>query len=174
MARIRSIHPDVCVSSKMAEQSAELERTFFRLLTYCDDQGRAVDNAHLVKAALYPLHLEVTWEQVEEELGALAETGLIARYAVAGKRYLVVTSWDEYQHPQRPAKEKLPAPPPGCMDAARMKLRGAVQSHGGENGARGLEGRGDCADVSATVPPPNPRRLEEVKSTLRAGVRESA
>ena len=60
MARIRSVKPELCTSETMAEVSAEAERTFVRLWTHCDDEGRCKDNPKLLKAALFPLHDDCT------------------------------------------------------------------------------------------------------------------
>lgn len=109
MARIRSVHPDICLSQVMADLPAELERTFVRLWTHCDDEGRCVDNPKLIKAALYPLHDAMTAARVDKDLAALDTAGLILRYSVNGTRVLAVCSWSEYQHPQRATKSKLPA-----------------------------------------------------------------
>src|SRR5689334_20250919 len=110
MSRIRSVHPSICESETMARVSAEAERSFVRLWTYCDDEGRCSDNPKLLKAALLPLHDEVTVEGIEAHLEELKREGLIERYEVDGRRYIVVTSWHEFQHPQRAQKSKLPAP----------------------------------------------------------------
>lgn len=111
MARIRSVYPEICLSETMARVSANLERTFVRLWTHCDDHGRCVDNSLLIKAAIYPLHEDVTAEKLNDELYELEDAGLIIRYEVAGKRLIQVRSWDEYQHPNRPKPSKL-APVP--------------------------------------------------------------
>jgi len=113
MARIRSVHPDICVSDTLAGLDAELERTFVRLWTHCDDEGRCRDNPKLIKAALYPLHDDVTWERLDVELDCLDAKGLIVRYEVAGQRYLAVRSWGEYQHPQRAKASNIPPPEDG-------------------------------------------------------------
>ena len=55
MARIRSVHPDICTSETMAGLDAELERTFVRLWTHCDDFGKCFDNVRLIKAAYLPV-----------------------------------------------------------------------------------------------------------------------
>lgn len=119
MARIRSIHPDMCVSETMAdaaittcprhEECGCLERTFARLWTHCDDHGRTTDNVRLIKAAIYPLHDVVTPAVLDEELNALVRAGLIVRYLVDGKGYIEVSSWGEYQHPDKPKPSKYPA-----------------------------------------------------------------
>lgn len=111
MARIRSVHPNICVSETMATLPAELERTFVRLWTHCDDYGRALDNARLIKAALYPLNDEMTPERVDKDLDQLVRVGFIRRYEVDGRRYLVVVNWDTYQKPQKKVDSKLPEPP---------------------------------------------------------------
>lgn len=109
--RIRSVHPDICTSEVMAGLPADLERTFVRLWTHCDDEGRCVDNALLIKAAIYPLHEEVSADVLDDDLGSLSRAGLIVRYKVDGRRYLAICSWEEYQHPQRGRESKYPPPP---------------------------------------------------------------
>jgi hypothetical protein len=113
MGRIRSIHPDACQSETLAKLTASQERTFFRLLTYCDDDGRAPANPRLIKAAIYPLHDEMGPKQVQAELVALQAAGVLIRYTVEGKEYLQVTSWTEYQHPKNPSASKIPPLPQG-------------------------------------------------------------
>lgn len=111
MPRIRSVHPDICTSETMAGLSAELERTFVRLWTHCDDSGRAIDNPRLLKAALFPLHDDICAATVQEHLEALERVGLLQRYVVDGQRLLAIRSWTEFQHPKHPVKSKLPEPP---------------------------------------------------------------
>lgn len=110
MARIRSVKPEICESETMARLSAEVERTFVRLWTHCDDHGRAKDHPGLIKAALFPLHDDVTPDVVDSHLAALAAEGLIVRYTVGGKRWLACPSWAEHQHPQKPRPSKVPDP----------------------------------------------------------------
>lgn len=113
MARIRSVHPDICESEVLASLDANLERTFTRLWTYLDDQGRGKDEPRLIKAAIYPLHDEQTWKVVDRELAALSERGLIIRWEQDGKKFLACRpeSWDAYQHVQHPKKSSCPVPP---------------------------------------------------------------
>lgn len=111
MGRIRSIHPDTCVSETMAALSDRQERTFFRLLTECDDVGRCTANARLLKGALYPLVDSITPKHIQEDLQVLAARRLLQFYRVAGKDYLVIRSWDEFQHPKNPSAPRYPDPP---------------------------------------------------------------
>lgn len=170
MARIRSVHPDICASESMALLPAEVERTYVRLWTHMDDQGRCVDNVKLIKAAIFPLHDEVTLEVVDLHLDRLVAGQHLIAYEVDGRALLQVREWGKYQHPQRPTKEKLPAP----VSSARLPRR-LHALHGGDMELSRTEGsrRGDCADKSATVlnpdsPPRNARALEAVRSSLSA------
>lgn len=112
MPRIRSVHPDICDDETMSMVSANAERTFIRLWTHLDDDGRGVDNPKLWKGKLYPLHDDVTASHVDADLNELASHGLIIRYEVDGKRYLCAkpSTWKKFQKPQRPTKSKLPPP----------------------------------------------------------------
>jgi hypothetical protein len=145
MARIRSVHPDICVSETMAALPAELERTFVRLWTHCDDEGRCIDSPKLIKAAIYPLHDDVTAEKLNEELYELDAAGLVSRYMVGEKRYLQVLSWGEFQHPQRPKKSKFPPLPGTGADVYATR-----HGQGREESWTGVEGRASRAYASRT------------------------
>lgn len=113
MARIRSVHPDVCLDETLADASPRAERTFMRLWTHLDDEGRCIDNPKLIKAALYPLHDDMAAVDVDDDLTELASLGLIRRYQVAGRAVLCAKpeAWARYQKPRHPSPSKLPAPP---------------------------------------------------------------
>lgn len=117
MARIRSVKPELCTSETMAHVSATAERTFVRLWTNCDDEGRCLATPKLLKAALYPLHDDVDVAAIERDLDELAQAALIVRYEASGKQYLAVRSWKEHQKPQHPSPSKLPAPPERLMSS---------------------------------------------------------
>lgn len=115
MARIRSVHPDICLDETLAEVSARAERTFVRLWTHLDDEGRCKDNVRLLKAALYPLHDDMTTSEVEADLIELADAGLIWRYEVDGVALICTkpSSWGDRQKPRHPMPSKFGAPPEG-------------------------------------------------------------
>lgn len=153
MGRIRSIHPDVTKSLTLAdmgrdaEARARMERTFFRLLTQCDDDGRIVDDLRLLKGLLYPVHEEVTRDSLADELWGLAEAGLIDRYTTAAnENVLQVVSWAEFQHPQRPTPSKLPAVDAGQGTRVRTRegfLDDSAKAPGTDAEDSRLEGRGE-------------------------------
>jgi hypothetical protein len=108
------VHPEICEDETLAEVSAYADRTFVRIWTHMDDEGRVVDDARLLKAKLYPLHDSMTAERVEKDLCELAQAGLLQRYVVDGKRYLQAKpkAWARWQNPRRRVASKLPPPPP--------------------------------------------------------------
>lgn len=110
MARIRSIHPEACDSEKLAALSDSAERTFFRLLTHTDDEGRAEDRPKLLAAKLYPLHDDKGAGTVDTDLDEIQEVGLLVRYSVDGRCYLAITTFGDWQKPRHPTPSKLPAP----------------------------------------------------------------
>lgn len=123
MARIRTIKPDFFTSLTVADLSLEQRLTFIGLWTHCDDAGRCVDDARLVKAAIWPLD-DRTSADVEGDVRALADAGLIVRYVVDGRHFMAVTGWSEHQRINRPTPSKCPppeegetpAPPPTRLD----------------------------------------------------------
>lgn len=127
MARIRSVKPELCTSETMAEVSAVAERTFVRLWTHCDDEGRCKDNPKLLKAALFPLHDDVTTADVDAHLWELSDRGLIVRYSIAGDPYLHVPSWHDHQKPQKRQTSKLPGPEGADEQAIQAESRSGTR-----------------------------------------------
>lgn len=110
MARIRSIKPEFFTSLTVAGLNVWARLTFIGLWTHVDDHGRCVDDARLIKAAIWPLDDRGAAE-VDEDVRQIADAGLIRRYAVGGRTYLVVCGWAEHQRVSHPSKSRIPAPP---------------------------------------------------------------
>lgn len=159
MARIRSIHPEACTSERLARVGAEAERCYWRLQTHCDDDGRAEDNVRLIWAALFPLHETVGPADVDGWLDELEQAGLLQRYVVEERRYLAVTQWGRFQHPQRHKPSKFPEPPAICRvhvrDTASRDLvlvapgegEGVGDGEGGEIAPRAARARDPIWDA---------------------------
>lgn len=107
MARIRTIKPEFFTSLTIADLPIEVRLTFIGLWTHVDDQGRCVDDARLVKAALWPLD-DRTAAEIGKDLQILSEASLITRYKVGERSYLMVNSWMEHQRINRPSRSKIP------------------------------------------------------------------
>ncbi|RSS59552.1 hypothetical protein [Streptomyces sp. WAC01280] len=109
MARIRTIKPEFFTSLTIADLTPEQRLTFIGLWTHCDDEGRCVDDARLIKAAVWPLD-DRTAADVEADLAALTESSLITRYTLNRRSYMAVSGWREHQRINRPTPSKIPAP----------------------------------------------------------------
>jgi hypothetical protein len=112
VARIRTIKPEFFTSLTIADLPLTARLTFIGLWTHADDAGRCIDDARLIKAALWPLD-DRTAADIELDLKLLTEASLITRYMLTRKRYIAVTGWDEHQRINRPTPSKLPAPEQG-------------------------------------------------------------
>src|SRR5687768_11398166 len=107
MARIRTIKPEFFTSLSIADLPLTARLTFIGVWTHVDDEGRCVDDARLIKAAVWPLD-DRTSADVEDDLRRLSESSLITRYRVGERSYLEVTSWREHQRINRPTPSKHP------------------------------------------------------------------
>lgn len=112
MPRIRTIKPEFFTSLTIADLTPEQRLTFIGLWTHVDDEGRCVDDARLIKAAIWPID-DRTAADVEIDIKALGAADLIQRYVCRNKRYLAVTNWHEHQKINRPSVSKFPAPEDG-------------------------------------------------------------
>lgn len=131
MPRIRSIHYDACKSEKLQAASAEAERCYWRLLPFCDDEGRAEDDPRSLRSQMFqvaepPLPAVV----VDGWLDELDTLGLIVRYEVAGCRYLAVTRWGDYQKPQKKTESHIPPVPDSYATSTRPVLPGVGEGVG--------------------------------------------
>lgn len=187
MARIRSVKPELCTSETMAHLPAEVERTFVRLWTHMDDEGRCKDDPRLIKAALFPLHDDVTAADVDGHLWALAsgDDPCILRYEVAGKRYIACPSWGAHQHPQKPRTSTIPSPdnddahpvpkPSRTPPVAVAYAYGPVVEGSGVGGGsvEGVEMETDSNNVSEIPSPPplSDRSADDVEQEARRSLR---
>lgn len=113
MARIRTIKPTFFKSEDVSVLPFRTRLTWVGLWTFCDDQGRAKDNAKLIKGDVWPLD-EVSLDDIEDDLVILARHGRIVRYEVAGARYLAITNWD-HQRINKPTPSRTPGPSEGTI-----------------------------------------------------------
>ena len=124
----RMLHEKVCVSTTLADLTAEEERFFYRLLVKCDDHGRYHAHASILLGALFPLQLDhITAEMVGAWRDRLESVGLLQTYEADGREYLVISSWSEYQR-QRGNKPKFPDPPQSAADCGEQPQSAARAS----------------------------------------------
>jgi hypothetical protein len=116
MARIRTVKPAFFLSRTIAKLPLSARLTFIGLWTYVDDDGRGVDDARLIKGALWALDDRQTTKKVGDDLAAIEKLGLIERYTVDGAPYLRVRGFREHQRINRPQESKLPASPEEAVE----------------------------------------------------------
>jgi hypothetical protein len=164
MPRIRTIKPEFFTSLTVASLTPEQRLTFIGLWTHVDDAGRAIDDARLVKAALWPLDDRVAAD-VDDDLWALTEASLIVRYTFKERSFLAVRNWVEHQRINRPTAstlpdpddcELLPPPPrPTCRNEDSWNPHGGLTEDSsperkGREG-NGREGNKDTSAIGSTV-----------------------
>ncbi|GAA2566161.1 hypothetical protein GCM10010435_44160 [Winogradskya consettensis] len=152
MARIRSIKPEFFTSLTIASLPLHAQMTFIGLWTHVDDEGRCVDDARLIKAAIWPL-AERLASDVEEDLKALTESSLITRYKVGERSFLAVTNWHEHQRINRPTASKVPAPPSRAEQAKRASEEQARAGSSWENSQISEPSSQAHAQLSEDSPP---------------------
>ena len=112
------LKPDLRTSEKVAGWPVEVRYFWVLLWGYLDDYGKGKDNPQLIKADCFPLDDDITGAMVDDWLWLLADAGVIDRYEVDGRNYLVAVNWSEHQKPQHPAESKVPD---RGLHASRMK-----------------------------------------------------
>ena len=96
----------------LARCSLPARYLFVGLIGHADDQGRMDADPRLVRSLIFPYDENVTVEDVERGLAALAEAGVIVRYEVDGDPYLALPAWNRYQRIRGAEPSRVP-PPPG-------------------------------------------------------------
>ena len=108
----RILNSSICVSDSIDALTFFQEAFFYRLLVSVDDYGNFDARAKVIRAAAFPLKdplKDVSLEDIEEALDALAQQGMLQYYTVKGKRYIHLTGWTRFQR-LRNSKHKYPAP----------------------------------------------------------------
>lgn len=98
-----------------------------------DDQGRLLDNAILIRAAIFP-YKDVSIEAVNDALGGFESAGRIHRYEADGKRLIQVLHWWSHQ-PQQWASASKWAAPGGWIDHVRTRENNQYHTENWKNKA---------------------------------------
>ena len=158
MARIRTVKPGFFTSRSIAALPDDTTRlAFIGLWGYVDDHGRGVDDARLVKAALFPLDDRQTVRRVEAILATLATHGKICRYEADGERFFEVCNWSDHQRVNRPTPSVIPGRNPhGTLAEPSVSPHDSLMEDSRQEG-KGRERKGREEGVS----PDGDRSLEE-------------
>lgn len=115
--------------------SAEAERLFVRLIMKADDFGRFHADPRLIKAACFPL-LSVRDTDISLWIAECEKSGVIAVYAVDGRKYLAVI---DFKQRMRESKSKFPTKPGEELDwcpTRAVPMSDTGQSNDGQLPAR--------------------------------------
>lgn len=97
MGRIRTLKPEFFRSRSLARCSRDARLTFEGLWCEADDHGRGVADPRVLKGSIWPLDDDLGWQDVENHLHELADTGHIVIYEADGERYFEVQRWSDHQ-----------------------------------------------------------------------------
>lgn len=100
MARARNIKPGFFRNADLAELPIEARMLFIGLWTIADREGRMEDRPKQIKMEIFPADSV----DCDALLTMLAQTGMVARYVVDGKRLLQVVNFTKHQNPHRDEK----------------------------------------------------------------------
>lgn len=106
----RIIKESICTSDTLDELTPFQENTFYRLIVNCDDYGRMDGRPTVLASRLYPTRRQITEADMADAVEAMERAGLLRRYTVNGRPYIVLTTWEAHQR-VRNSIEKYPAPP---------------------------------------------------------------
>lgn len=172
--RIRSIRPEFWQSEDVAAMDWHTRLIFIGLWSYVDDNGVGRDDERLIRAALFPLDDDQSESSRRLAAGIrdLAVGGQVARYEVAGKRYLHITAWSANQRTDNAGKQRYPLPT--CEDSVSSDLaasertgsprlaadRGDSLLGEGEKGRRGEVKKGSVVELDNHLTVGTPTRDE--------------
>ena len=149
MARIRTIKPRMFKSFTVCALPFEARWLFAGMFTYCDDYGRGVDDARLIKGELFALDDRTTVARIEKHLCEMSagQDAPICRYTGDdGRPYLHFPKWREHQKISHPTDSELPPCPTHGGRDFREPLRNdsgiAPKAVGGLSAGRGNEEEG--------------------------------
>lgn len=166
MARVRTLKPEFFTDADLCEMQPLARLVFAGLWCHADREGRLEDKPRELKVKILPFDAC----DMDALLADLATAGFIARYEVAGRRYIEIPRFSEHQRFHRDEKPHgHPAPSvtaTGTLSAAGVTQRSAsdmkvsptasspvsVSLSVSDNGVTALGGAGSCETEIVTVP----------------------
>lgn len=128
MARIRTVKPEFFTSLSNGALSRDARLLYIGLYTYCDDEGRGVHDARVIKGALFPLDDDMTHESVTLLISELHRAGKVILYEVDGKPLLRVAGW-HHQKISHPTPSRLPPEDSGkVLEPSRKSRRSRARA----------------------------------------------
>lgn len=112
MPQWRKLHAKIVESEDVNQMPDDFTRLAWTLMPIAlDCEGRAQDDASLIRSKLFPKRRDVSLEMIEEAQSWYAERGMIIRYEVNGRHYFCVPTFKLYQgKTDREAASTIPEP----------------------------------------------------------------
>lgn len=108
MARIRTIKPEIWMSSDFVALDPIGKLTFIALISAADDMGRLkTDARHLTEVFVRGARVP----SVQKQLDLMQELGMIVQYSVVLNHYISVCNWNSHQKVDHPSPSRIPEPP---------------------------------------------------------------
>lgn len=139
MSRARNIKPGFFRNADLVELSIEARLLFIGLWTIADREGRLEDRPKQIKMEIYPADSFDVSALLEE----LADTDMLDRYEVGGKKYIQIVNFTKHQNPHRDERASAIPPPPGGTAGS------ATDDADGEHGASTVQA--PCEHHASTV-----------------------
>lgn len=110
MAR-RMIHTSIWESEQFSKLSNLGRLIFIGIITHADDEGRFKASAKLLGSKIFPYDA-IEAGEIEKEIKAVADTGLIRLYEIENEKYGYLPTWEKYQtlRTDRLKPSSIPAP----------------------------------------------------------------
>ena len=182
MARIRTIKPDFFQHESLYDAEREhglpLRVAFAGLWTVADKAGRFEWRPRQLKLNVLPYD-DVDFTAV---LFALESTGFVQRYAVDGKDYGCIPSWDKHQHRNvREPDSTIPGPPwaddeqvQAPAEAGASTGQVPAQAAGKGKGREGACGASTCTPTTPGLDTPTFERWIEYRREIGKPLKPSS
>jgi hypothetical protein len=118
----RMIHDRIWQSESISTLDWFGRLLWIGVITVADDQGRLRGNPTVLRSLIFPFD-DVPVKQVEATIERLVALGCLLPYDVAGKQYLQIVNWWQYQDLQWARPSEYP-PPEGWCDHVRIMKKG--------------------------------------------------
>lgn len=133
MARQRFIWPDLWEDEDFGALSPPERILFIALFSLADDEGRLPASPANLRALAFRFD-DYTLDEVRAMRDHIAATMRhVELYAVDGKEYIWLTSWQQRQHPKYPQPSRIPAPP-SPSSGSEAQMDGSPQAVGVRSG----------------------------------------
>jgi len=121
----KRLDESISLSEKLASLSWQAFGVWTYLLSQTDTMGRFPRDSRIVKAKCMTMRYDLRLELVEEALLEIEEAGLLHRYDVEGKPYLVLHNYRDHNPPGALGRvaPKCPSPPNGLCSCTDLERR---------------------------------------------------